>query len=259
MLGTAVRATGFMGGYTGDLLRGQLDASEIEDRFVRVSGETRTCLALVDDTTGVVTEVLEPGPRITEDEWLELLRRLPELASGCPLCIIAGSLPPGVPQDAYRVITERLQTAGSKVLLDASGVALDRALPARPWMIKINEAEAVAWAGADLIAAICRLRQWSEVVVVTRGAKGALLCSRAGSWQASPPPVPVKSAVGSGDAFSAGLAWALLSGYDLQSGLQAAVAAGAANAMAVQTGYLSRDAFDSLRQQVQVSEFYGFL
>ncbi len=254
-LGLRVRATGFLGGYTGQCIGEQLRGLGVEDSFILTEGTTRTCLALLDEASGVVTEVLEPGPAISPDEWHEFMRRLPDLANGCAYAVIAGSLPPGVPQNAYGLITDTLTAAGTKVLLDASGSALEYALEARPWMIKINESEAVNWAGARLLVAVSKLLGYADVVIITRGVAGASLYSSVGTWQAASPPVQARSAVGSGDAFAAGVMWSLLREQDVQAALGAGVAAGAANAMTLKTGYLDPEVFERLRRQVKVTEF----
>lgn len=65
-------------------------------------------------------------------------------------------------------------------------------------------------------------------VVVTLGAEGAVAFQRGGrTWRQSAFPVTVVDTIGSGDAFTAGLAAALLHGLPLEAGLRAACACGA--------------------------------
>ncbi|MEQ1473791.1 MAG: PfkB family carbohydrate kinase, partial [Candidatus Acidiferrum sp.] len=59
---------GFAGGSTGEnLLRG-LRKLNIRARAVKVSGDTRVNLEIIDDR-GVVTELLEPGSPIAQKDW----------------------------------------------------------------------------------------------------------------------------------------------------------------------------------------------
>jgi tagatose 6-phosphate kinase len=67
-----------------------------------------------------------------------------------------------------------------------------------------------------------------------------------------PPRVVAKSAVGSGDAFAAGMIVGLLDGAGLDDACALGAACGAANAMTELAGFLSPDDVKRLRGQVHV-------
>ena len=71
-----VTATGFLGGYQGRWMEDQLDRLKIRSAFVQVDGETRTSMNIVADN-GYVTEILEPGPHISDTQLKEFVRSLP--------------------------------------------------------------------------------------------------------------------------------------------------------------------------------------
>ncbi|MER3496465.1 MAG: hypothetical protein C4320_06580 [Armatimonadota bacterium] len=68
------------------------------------------------------------------------------------------------------------------------------------------------------------------IVVISRGAKGAILANRDQVWQGRSPKVTVRSTIGSGDSMLGGLLWAMLDGRPLPEAFQWGLAAGAATA-----------------------------
>jgi pfkB family carbohydrate kinase len=56
-------------GHAGDWLLEALAAEGIPAKPVRVPGETRTCLSVLDRSTGRLTELYEPGPRLDDTGW----------------------------------------------------------------------------------------------------------------------------------------------------------------------------------------------
>ena len=60
LCGQEVIATGFVAGFAGQFITSQVAAQGIRDEFVRVPGESRTCINII-DADGASTEFLEPG------------------------------------------------------------------------------------------------------------------------------------------------------------------------------------------------------
>ncbi len=69
---------------------------------------------------------------MTSAEWARFTRRYRELLGGARAVVLSGSLPPGVPADAYGVLVALARAAGVPALLDADGEALLAALPRGP-------------------------------------------------------------------------------------------------------------------------------
>ena len=148
--------------------------------------------------------------------------------------LLAGSLPPGAPVDAYRRLAAFGQRAGARMVVDIGGEPLLAALVARPWLVKVNAAEAVSVVGdvPTPVAIAERLRDLgAEAALVTMGLDGAVLVMDGGAWRVGPPPAVGPYSVGSGDAFAAGLLVGLARGGDIVTALRLAAGAGAANAL----------------------------
>jgi fructose-1-phosphate kinase PfkB-like protein len=133
-------------------------------------------------------------------------------------------------------------------IVDGYGPALLDALRAGVWGVKINAAEAQAATGigvtddAGALSAARGLRVLgAQVAVITLGARGAVALDQHGAaWRVGTPPVDGRYPVGSGDAFLAGLAVALLDGLTVAEAARAAAAAAAANAEQPGAGVLDR-------------------
>lgn len=127
-----VVALGFAGGTTGGELLADLDRAGIGHAFVACAGETRRTVAVVDGGAGTVTMLNEPGPAVTPGEWEALRDRLEGLLPEASAVVLSGSLPPGLPPDAYATLVRLATGHGVPAVLDAGGAALRLALPAGP-------------------------------------------------------------------------------------------------------------------------------
>lgn len=94
-LGGTTVATGFLGGNSGAVIENVLKEYGIKSDFVQVEGETRTNMKVVEQG-GIVTELNEPGPVVTQAQTDELIAKLEGYASEDTLFVLAGSIPRGV-------------------------------------------------------------------------------------------------------------------------------------------------------------------
>ena len=249
-LGVGSQAMGFVAGATGQYLRRKLvrlgieaDLVEVEGTSAGGTGETRSNLTVVDETTGQITKLNEPGPSITDSDVGRLLERIRERAQPGDLWVLSGRVPPGVSDELYAHIIRLVQRSGGRALLDSSGPSLTQGCRAAPFAIKPNVEEAGEVVGQelttepDLRGAIHAFwRMGIELVALSRGAQGAIVGRRGRIVSAHPPQVAVKSPIGAGDAFLAGVIFALTLGLDLDGIARWAVATGTAAAMQEGTG-----------------------
>lgn len=213
-------ATGLLGEGNASTFESFFAAKRITDRFVRIPGHTRNNLKLLDESSGDTTDInlpgLSPGPSHTE----QLRGVLAEEAVAGSIVVLSGSLPPGLPQSGYREVIGHLNQRGVRVVLDTGGRPLRDALAAPadslPWAIKPNQQELEECSGetfADIDqmarAAHALCRRGIGLVVVSRGAEGALFVSERHVLLGRPPIQQVASTVGAGDALVAGLVAAL--------------------------------------------------
>jgi 1-phosphofructokinase family hexose kinase len=236
-LGGVTTATGFLGGGPGAFIRKVLEGQGVQHDFVDIAEDTRMNFS-VEDTSGVPPTTLnEKGPLITSDEWNSLLDHVSQYARKATWVALGGSLPPGVPIDAFATLTNLAKDCGAKVLLDADGEPLKQGLVAIPQMIKPNAKEASRLLGTPidtldqaLVAVQSLLGLGTEIAIISRGADGAVLATKEGVWSGGSPTIETHSTIGSGDSLLGGFLWALESGKPIDEAFRYGLAAGAATA-----------------------------
>ncbi|WP_329400010.1 1-phosphofructokinase family hexose kinase [Streptomyces melanogenes] len=254
-LGHESVVTGFAGGRTGAVLRELLAPLAPVDALVPVAGTTRRTIAVVDAATGDTTQLNEPGPQITADEWEAFLTAYEPLLRQADAVALCGSLPPGVPVGAYADLVRRARTAGVPVLLDTSGEPLRRGLAARPDLIKPNADELARLTGSrePLRAARDARRRGAHAVVASLGPEGMVAVTPEGTWQATPPTQVRGNPTGAGDSAVAALLSSLVEGLPWPDRLTRAVALSTATVLAPVAGEFEAGAYEELLAQVRVS------
>lgn len=256
-LGMQSLAMGLVGGATGQMLEQGLVDLGITTDLVRISGQTRTNVVIIDTNAERQLKVNEAGPTVQPGELAALYGRIQEMLCPGDLWILSGSLPPGAPPDTYARLIDLVHDGGAKVLLDTSGEPLRLGCAAHPFLVKPNvvEAEEVIGnpirVGADALESVqWFLEQGIEWVALSLGADGLYLASSNEIVRAIPPQVRVRNSVGAGDAMLAGVAWALVQALPLEEVARWGVAAGTAAAMEEGVGIGTRTEVERLYEQV---------
>ncbi|MFJ8955127.1 1-phosphofructokinase family hexose kinase [Streptomyces sp. NPDC102381] len=253
---------GFAGGPTGRLLRDLLDAEGLAADLVTTRDATRVCEVLVDlaDPDGA-TVYNAKGADVDKTELDALDEAFDRAVRDARALVCTGSLPPGAPDDLY---ARWIEAAPDPVLtvLDAHGPALAAGVRARPDVVKVNAEElaAVSDVGGSTLDTARAWREWGVgCVIVTDGPRPTLALTPNGTYEVIAPDVPTRSAVGSGDAFCAGLVHSLTTAADRGWGrhLRVAAACGASNAASLTAGQSSDHPAGSLYEQVIVRRIDG--
>ncbi len=264
-LGREVLVTGPLAGHSGRLLADLLTAEGLPaDWYWLETGETRTCVLITHDS-GDATVLNEPGEAMSPAAWAAFAGHVERLAEQAQAVAFSGSLLPGVEPAALSALARALVRAGRTVYLDTSVAPLSAALADPNGLcLKVNRAELAVGLGQPvddfsreqiIKAGQALLARGAALVVITLGGEGALAIAPEGVWQASVPPVPVVSTVGSGDSFLAGLAVAQLEGCSLESALAYGTACGAANATTSLPARFERSLVEKLLRQVNVVKY----
>lgn len=208
-------------------MRADLASSGITASLVPIEGHTRRTLTVADTDATVFNE---PGPRVALGEWGSFLTTYEALLAHAGLVVLSGSLPPGVPDDAYASLGERATRAGVPTVLDSDGAPLRLGLVGRPAVIKPNADELARLVpDAEPSEAVRALRAaGAQAVVASFGPGGLLAATGTGAWRASPTRRVAGNPTGAGDAAVAALAAGLMSGQDWPELLTHAVALSAA-------------------------------
>jgi tagatose 6-phosphate kinase len=244
-LGEAAMLCVPVGGDTGRFIRGDLDALGIAHDCVECRAPTRTCVTVVDRFGKTATELVEESGPLSGDESARMLAIFQKHLAGGRMAILSGTLAPGVGEDFYAECCRVAGKFGVPVILDARGNALSRALAFGPLVVKPNRQELAGMLGktidddASLREAMIELqRQGAQWVIITMGKAGAVASDGTSFWKIPAIEIEAVSAIGSGDAFAAGLAAGIAGGRDVVQACRLAAACAAANALVIGTGIL---------------------
>lgn len=253
-----VCATGFLGGYAGAFIEDYLKGEDVDCRFVKVGGETRSNINILADN-GYVTEILEPGPEIDEKQLQQFLFQYEVLLSECKLVVLSGSIAKGLPEDIYKTLIEKAKIKGIRTILDTSGEALRKGINAKPYLIKPNQKELEYIIGHKLVnrgeivkAALAIHAEGIAHVIVSMGKKGLLAVSGGKVFFAKAGKVNVLNTVGCGDSVVASYAMSILNGERNEQALQKAVAISAANATTLVSADIPKETAEELLEHITV-------
>ncbi len=261
-LGQQPVVTGWVGGHAGQSIEDGLRAEGIQTAFVHTAVESRDCFSILDPASGTLTEIYEKGRPVAQDELEVFYSLFAEWLPKVEMVTLSGSLPPGVPADFYAKLICMAREAKVRIALDSSGEALRSGLAEGcPDVLKCNRAELSGLVGRPLeyldeVRAVIHdlAGHRCSRVVITLGGVGAIAADGEKTWLAQAPRIQAVSAVGSGDAFLAGLACGLLENRAFEDSLRLAVAAGSANALQIGAGRLDPAEVKRLFEEGKVVE-----
>jgi 1-phosphofructokinase family hexose kinase len=255
VLGQQATAVGFAGGRRGQFFLEDIASAGISHDFVTTTAQTRLCTTVIDQTTRHATELVEEAPAASPAEWEALIARIDAHVTAANAVVFSGTLAPGAPAD----FCDRWIGRGPTVVVDAKGQPMQRALAAQKGRViaKLNRAELAQTLGqtlateAELFEAMQRAAPSDGWIVVTMGKDGAAAWAEGKLWRVTAPRVEVISAIGSGDAFAAGLVAAMPRG--IEEALRLAAACGVANALTAYSGVVHPKDVTRLLNQISLT------
>ncbi len=239
ILGAPSLAFFLAGGPTGVLLEHLIKQSGLKFRMIETEDWTRENLLIIDQSTEQEYKFIMPGPQVSLKEWGNCLDEIRLLQPRPEFLVLSGSLPLGIPDTAYAELAKWAHEYDIRIILDTSGPALSETLKEGVFLIKPNLSEMAALAGLEKITANEEVEiakefivdRKCEIVVISLGARGALLVSEKNTEYVVPPTVHQRSSVGAGDSMVAGMVYALTHKWDYSKVLKYGVAAGTAATM----------------------------
>lgn len=184
---------------------------------VMVEGKIRTNVKVVEpDMNYRTTDINEAGFFISQEKLEEMTTLILDQGKKSEFVVLSGSLPKGVPIDYYKQIAMVLKPF-TKVVIDASGEALNKGIEGAPYLIKpnIHELEEVLNMKLEnLEQVVAEARKMIETyqmeyVLVSMGEDGSVLVGSDVALKADILPVKVVSTVGAGDSMLAGFIYGL--------------------------------------------------
>jgi 6-phosphofructokinase 2 len=260
-LGNDTIAYGFIGGFDGQILEHLLGEQGVPYDFTSIEGQIRSNFIITNLKTRRQTRIDAPGPHISRNELDNLMGKIRHIKPKPDFLVLAGSVPPGVPDDIYRQLIEEAKKHGVKTVLDSDDEWLKEGMKAKPNVIKPNVHETEELLGeklrdeAAIIQALKTLvTQGIEVVAISRGKDGLIVANGGKILKVIPPQVEIRSTVGAGDSAVAGLVLKLSQGDTIEEACRLAVAAGTAATVTPGTELCRRQDVERLLPQVKVEK-----
>ncbi|KUP08164.1 phosphofructokinase [Bacillus coahuilensis m2-6] len=226
-------ATGFIGGFTGDFVSNSLFNENIQREFIEVDGQTRINVKI---SSSHESEINAKGPVVTNEQQ-ESLKTVIKGLSSEDLVVLAGSIPSSISQNIYKEIAEICNDRNIPFVVDAERNLLLKALPYKPLLIKPNQHELeeifsvqISSHEDALLYAKMLVEMGAKYVLVSMGAKGAVMASKEEQYKGSVPSGKVVSTVGSGDSTVAGFIAGMITTKNLEDAFRLGLACGTASA-----------------------------
>ncbi len=237
---TEARLIQFAGGDTGEYVRKELEKEGMPVWSVVTSAATRTCTTCLDQSSQVMTEVIEPSFAATGaevDTMLEYLSNALPDSDGAALC---GTLPTGTDPLLYLRAIELIRKRGIPVLIDSfRDIRKVLESGAEIWL-KINLDELKAMTGCNEIrAAFAQVFNATTVkyAAITDGPGNAYACDgRSLAIYRLPKLERVINPIGCGDTASSVWMSEMLTGTDPLEAFRVALAAASANCLSAFPG-----------------------
>jgi fructose-1-phosphate kinase PfkB-like protein len=220
-------------------------------------GETRQNVTIVDTNRRSEMHLRLRSELASKKSLRELKEDLRKIVRRNSICVFAGLMPEGKFFGEILWIAESCRRRGAKVVVDTSGEALKKLVGAGMcWLIKPNVEELRELLGEQvqdnpigLAKAGWKLLDKVEIVLISRGEKGAIVVTRKGAWWCrAKGRRKVLSTVGCGDYLLAGFLEGLKSGAGADYALQTAVQAATAKAW----GWMERLTWQQVRRKIEV-------
>ena len=233
-LGIENTALGFIGGFTGNEIKRQLNAINCKTDFVEVDGDSRINVKINADTR---TELNAEGPTITSAQFDEFMKKLEKVSDG-DYVVLSGSVPKGLGSDVYGKILSLLSSKKVNTIVDTSGDALKEALEYQPFLVKPNRHElgelfdVEIESSEDVIKYASFLQDvGAQNVLVSLDKDGAILLDENGvSHKVVAPEISQVNTVGAGDSMIGGFIASYMQDADYDLALKYASACGTATA-----------------------------
>lgn len=207
---------GFIGGYTGNLIKEQLDLLDIKHSFTNVKENTRVNLKIFDNDFNL-TEINEPGPNISIDDINDLTNKLETILKKDDILILSGSASSSINTNIYEKLSKIAYLKQSKAILDADGELLANGLKGPISVLKPNKYELCAYFNIPLDTDNNTLLKLSKsllnenlkLIVLSLGENGSFFITKNEIYKVDKIDTTIVSTVGAGDAMVAGIAYGL--------------------------------------------------
>ncbi|MGM0431143.1 MAG: 1-phosphofructokinase family hexose kinase [Spirochaetota bacterium] len=216
----------------------------------------RTCYTVINKRNQTVTELVEEASAVPSGTAERVLTLFEELVSRSGIVVFSGSIAPGYPDWLYPHMVRIAKQAGARVILDVRKETLLACLEYKPDIIKPNVNEFIQTffpsavlgehdADENILSAVDEKmvnlqNAYGVVTILTHGSRPTrYLDDNRVQLLPVETSINVENTVGSGDAFTAGLAASLYRGQSIKEAVKKAQECGQLNAAHIRPGRIA--------------------
>ncbi|MGE5353363.1 MAG: 1-phosphofructokinase family hexose kinase [Acidobacteriota bacterium] len=227
----------FLGGNNGKILRSLLGSEGINFTAVQTKSETRQAALIMEEAPGRLTTFFGLNSEITPQEADEFKTKLKKMIENCEIVVFSGSSPTEVTDDIFPYGVEVANEFDKISIVDTYGKTLKECIKKAPTVIHNNIHEVEASMNASLKSEKDILDYMQSLyekgvkqVFLTRGSEPVYASNFDFLYKAETPRVKELDATGSGDTFTAAVAYGLHNAMTFEETLLLAQSLGALNA-----------------------------
>jgi 1-phosphofructokinase len=229
----------------------------IRVKLTAVDGNTRQNITVVDSAKNKEMHLRNKSHLVSARALKKLRADLEKIVHKGSICVFAGTMPDSELLGRIMKTVELCKSRGAKIVLDTSGRHLKEIVDTGlAWLIKPNIEELCELLGkrikdgpVSLVKAGRRLLDKVEIVLISRGAKGAVVVTKDGAWQGRcVGRAEVFSTVGCGDFLLAGFLKALNDGSGMSAALETTIKVATARAW----GWTEKMNWMNVQSKIQV-------
>lgn len=255
-LGQDSVALGFLGGFTGEFVKNELEKTGIKTDFTMIKDDTRINVKIKAQQE---TEINGRGPVVSESELTQFTVQFDKLSAG-DVVIFAGSLLPCLDQNFYFDLIKQIRARGAEFVIDTTGESLLKTLPQNPLVVKPNNHELAelfetTFTGIDDIVEHGKklLELGAQHVLISMAGDGGLLITKDAVYRSLAPKGTVVNSVGAGDSMIAGFTGTLASTGDVVEAFRYGLACGSATAFSEDLA--TREKIDEILPQIKITKY----
>lgn len=258
-LGLKNHAFTFLGGNNGKILRHCLQKDKIDFTVVSTKSETRIADLIIEKENKRVTTFFGLNSKITSDEVSDFKLKLDKMIQNCSTVVFAGSSPCEETDDIFSFGINLASEYDKISILDSYGSHLEKSYQAKPTIVHNNISEIENSLNIDLSSEENKINFLLDLN--KQGIKWAFLTDGENPIYASKfdfiykvefPKVEVFDSTGSGDAFTAGIAYSVDNSLVFEDTLKLSTKLGMLNATMIETCEVERNLLDDFDPQITI-------
>jgi len=250
----------FLGGNNGKILKNLLFEEKINFTSVSTKSETRSASVIVEEENKRATTFFGVNLEITENELNEFKIKLEKMIELCEIVIFSGSSPNKIADEIFPFGIELANKYDKISICDTYGNHLKNCIEKSPTIIHNNFEETEKSLNISL-------KNENEILdylkfLYEKGIKQSYLTDGSNPvyasnfdfvYKAENPKINEIDSTGSGDAFTAGIAYYLHNSLTFEDGLKFAISLGALNAQSFDVCRVKKSDAQNLKDEIQIS------